>query len=113
MLPAFVLRAIEEGVSLQEILKEHNIYLAFAKLSGRVHGLTYADSSGYYLIIINENLSITAQYKTLLHELKHIIYDLPKMKYIVGKDMNSNIEKEADKIAEEWFKEIVKKLRKG
>lgn len=47
-----------------------------------------------------------------LHELKHILYDMSKINYTVGMDMNSNLEKEADRIAEEWFKEIVKRLGK-
>ena len=53
-------------------------------------------------MIINQNLTLELQKKVYLHEVKHIIYDMPEAGYVIGMNMQySQMEKVTDQFVEE------------
>lgn len=103
-------KVVDEELSFDELLAAYNIVLVYANFTGAFAGFVYPDPSGKYLVIINNNLSFETKQKVFLHELKHIIFDLPKTSYFIGLDKyNSTFEKETDRFVDE----ILKKLQKG
>lgn len=70
-----------------DVLKENNIRVELIKLSPRVLGLVYRSRKGNYHIIINKNITWEMQQLVLIHELKHVKYDIPRIPYIIGLDM--------------------------
>lgn len=88
--------------SLYDALLNYNICLTVVNdLDYSVFGFVYYSRSDCYHLIINGKLDLETQRRTLLHEIKHIITDIPKIGYIVGINMiRTPLELEADKIAE-------------
>lgn len=88
--------------SLYETLLNYNIHLTVVNaLNYEAYGFVYYSRLGCYHLIINGKLDLITQRKTLIHEIKHIITDIPKIGYMVGIDMiHTPLEIEADKIAE-------------
>lgn len=95
-------------VMLDEILRSYNIKLTVTyNLSCKVLGFVYYSRRGNYHLIINGNANSITQRKTFIHEIKHIIKDMPKTGYIIGLDMrHMSFELEADKVAEAVVKYI-------
>jgi len=62
------------------------ISIAF-NLSQSVYGFVYKSNLKGYLLVLNGNINYDAQCKVFLHEIKHIINDMPNMGYIIGLDM--------------------------
>lgn len=91
-----------DEMCFSEILMNYNIQLTIAHdLSNKVLGFVYYSRAGKYHLIINGNAGYIAQRKVFIHEIKHIIIDMPKIGYIIGLDMmHTPLEIEADKIAE-------------
>lgn len=89
-------------ITLDEILKSYNIRLTVAyDLSCKVLGFVYYSRRGNYHLVINGNVNSIMQRKTFIHEIKHIINDMPKAGFIIGLDMKyALLELEADKVAE-------------
>jgi Zn-dependent peptidase ImmA (M78 family) len=87
-------------VNYQEWARENSIFHTFSPLNPEVYGFVYLSSFHKYFIIINKNLTKELQKEVFLHEVEHIIYDMPELGYIIGLDMqHSSIEKKADKFA--------------
>ena len=87
-------------ISYQEGARSNNIYHTLISLVSGVYGFVYLSSFGYYYIIINKNLSTEMQKEVYLHEVEHILYDMPNIPYIIGLDMQySTIENEGDNFA--------------
>lgn len=89
-------------LSPHDILNNYNIKLTITHgLSSLVYGFVYLSRLGSYHLIINGNMNYMAQKRTFIHEIKHIISDMPQIGYIIGIDMkHTPLEIEADKIAE-------------
>lgn len=87
-----------------EVLHNYRIKLAYAVIDG-ASAVVYYSKRGYYNILINSSLSFEMQQRTFLHELKHIIEDMPKCTYTVCFDENTDeiyrMEHEADRFVDE------------
>lgn len=92
----------QDDFSLYDALKTYNIEFSMTyDLSYSVLGFVYYSRLGNYHLIINGNLSLATQQKTFIHEIKHIINDMPTAGFIIGLDMMyTPLEIEADEIAE-------------
>ncbi len=87
-------------INYQEWARSNNIYHQFIKLDSSIYGFVYKSTLGNYYIIINKNLTKELQKEVFLHEVEHIMYDMPNVGYIIGMDMQySKIENNADKFA--------------
>ncbi|MFW6265032.1 MAG: hypothetical protein ACOC3B_02895, partial [Bacillota bacterium] len=87
-------------INYQEWARSNNIYHQFVKLASSIYGFVYRSTQGNYYIIINKNLTLELQKEVYLHEVEHIIYDMPDVGYIVGMDMqHCKIEKKANEFA--------------
>ncbi len=88
-------------INFQEWARENNIFHQFVKLESEIYGFVYRSSGGNYYIIINKNLTRELQKEVFLHEVEHIIHDMPKEGYIIGLDMQySPMEKQTNKRAQ-------------
>lgn len=56
-------------------------------LPSSIYGFVYVSKKGNYHIVLNGNVNYKTQCSVFLHELKHIIYDMPTIGYIIGLDM--------------------------
>lgn len=99
---------LEENIPFHELMNSYGIKVIIANLCTKIYGFTYVSSHNNIYIILNGNISYETQCKVLIHEIKHILNDMPKQSYYIGLDMQyAYIEKEADKIAESFVKYIV------
>lgn len=65
-----------------------------------IMGFVYYSEKGRYYIVINKNITCEYQKEVFLHEVKHIIKDLPDGLYVLDMDMQySKLEKQADSFA--------------
>lgn len=89
---------LDENISFHEVMSTHNIQTQVAfNLSSNIKGFVYVSRRGNYYIILNGNLNYEMQCSTLVHEIKHIVQDLPTMSYYIGIDMqHCEIEDDAD-----------------
>lgn len=92
----------DDNLSFYETLRIYNIQLTITyNLSCTVLGFVYYSRLGNYHLIINGNTNCIIQRKVFIHEIKHIIADMPRVGYIIGLDMKRTaLEMEADKVAE-------------
>lgn len=82
-----------------------NISVKAEDLLSNILGFTYVSKHQNYYIIINNNINYLTQQKVLAHEIKHIVYDMPKSSSIIGIDQqNTCIELEADKFYKHFLK---------
>lgn len=79
---------LAESISFHEIMNAFDIKTSIAfNLGTNVYGFVYTSRRGKYHIILNGNLSYEVQCKTFIHEIKHIIVDMPTIGYVIGIDM--------------------------
>lgn len=91
----------DKTIPFHDVMNAFGIKVIIGNLPSSVSGFTYLGKKGYYHLILNGNLAFEAQCRTFVHELKHIIYDSPKVSYYIGLDKQRyGIEAEADKLAE-------------
>jgi len=95
-------RALLDGaIPFYDVMNSFGIRVTLDNLPSSVAGFTYRSKKGYYHLILNSHLSYEAQCRTFVHEIKHIVCDMPKISYIVGLDMQrSSFETDADILAE-------------
>ncbi|QTL96518.1 hypothetical protein GM661_00320 [Iocasia frigidifontis] len=87
-------------IGLQQIARSNNIFHRLYALKSGLWGFVYKSRFDSYIIIINKNLSTEMQKEVYLHEVEHILYDMPDVGYFIGLDMQySTIENEADDFA--------------
>lgn len=99
---------LEESIPFYELMSAYGIKVIIANISTKAYGFVYVSSRNNSYIILNGNISYETQCKVLIHELKHIINDIPKQSYCIGLDMQyEHIEHEADKVAECFVKYII------
>lgn len=99
---------LNENIPFHELMSAYGIRVIIANISSKIYGFTYVSSKNNFYIILNGNVSYETQCKVLIHELAHILNDIPKQSYYIGLDMQYEyIEQEADRVAENFIKYIV------
>lgn len=95
-------RALLDGaIPFYDVMNSFGIRVTLDNLPSSVAGFTYRSKKGYYHLILNANLNYETQCRTFVHEIKHIVCDMPKLSYIVGLNMQrSSFEADADRLAE-------------
>ncbi|WP_157833500.1 ImmA/IrrE family metallo-endopeptidase [Desulfotruncus alcoholivorax] len=63
------------------------IYSHTVQLPGSVAAFVYYSKKGRYHIFVSSDLSPESQREVFLHELYHVIKDMPRKGYILGIDM--------------------------
>lgn len=89
---------LEEIISYHELMNAYNIKTTIDyDLDSSVLGFVYLSRRGHYHLIINGSVNFETQCKTFIHEVKHIVDDMPKVGYFIGLDMqHSDFEIEAE-----------------
>jgi hypothetical protein len=79
---------LNENMSFHEVMNTFDIRTRIAlNLPSSIYGFVYISKKGNYHIILNGKLNYETQCSVFLHEIKHIICDMPIIGYIVGLDM--------------------------
>ena len=82
-----------------------DIKIHTAILPPGLYGFVYYSRKGRYHILISEELSPGAKYEVLLHEIHHIIEDMPRFTYAIGLDKQwGELEKRACCVARECYR---------
>lgn len=91
---------LDETIPFYDVMNAFDIKTSIAcNLPGYVHGFVYVSRRLNYHIVLNGNLSYETQCRTFVHEVKHIIKDIPKDGYIIGFNMqHAELEKDIDRI---------------
>jgi len=91
---------VAEDIAFYDVMNAFDIKTTIAmNLSPSIYGFVYVSKRGKYHIILNGDINYETQCRVFLHEIKHIIKDLPTMNYIIGMDMlHYEFEKDADSI---------------
>ncbi len=94
---------LNQTLSFHEVMNAYNIRTSIAfNLPASILGFVYLSKRGNYYLVLNGNVNYETQCKTFVHEIKHIAYDMPKIGYMVGLDMQRTyLEDDADKFVEE------------
>jgi hypothetical protein len=89
---------LNEDISFHEVMNTFDIRTKIAfNLPSSIYGFVYVSRKGNYHIILNGNINYETQCCVFLHEIKHIIYDMPSIGYIIGLDMQKeDFENEAN-----------------
>ncbi|MCW2277771.1 hypothetical protein [Heliophilum fasciatum] len=88
----------DEQIPFHEVMNAYGIRTSIANLPASVHAFVYVSRRGNYHLVMNGNINAETQYRVFVHEIKHIVFDLPTVGYIVGIDMqHSTIEIDAEK----------------
>ena len=85
---------------INRLIKAGDVRIHVIKLSPGLYGFVYFSRKGKYHIFISEELSPPGQQEVLLHEIYHILEDMPRIAYIFGLDMqHETIEQRAKNTA--------------
>lgn len=91
----------DETIPVYEAFKIYNISVTVLDMPASLLGIVYVTRRLNYKILINNNINYECQQNVLAHELKHIIYDIPNIGYIIGMDMHRTaLEQDADCVGE-------------
>jgi|SRR5690554_4166455 len=100
-----LLKSLIEGtIPFVDVMNAYNIKTTLDyQLPSHVLGFVYVSRRGNYHLILNGKVNYETQYKTFVHEIKHISCDLPKAGYVIGLNMqHSALDLEADYVAENF-----------
>ena len=79
---------LDKSIPFHEVMNAFDIKVSIAfNLSQSVYGFVYRSNQKGYLLVLNGNINFETQCKVFLHEIKHIINDMPYTGYIIGLDM--------------------------
>lgn len=93
---------LDDNLDPNGVWLAHNIIPHAVPLGKGVSAFVYRSRKGFIHIFMNSHLSNNRKIKTLCHELKHIIEDMPNMGRMVGIDMQQQpFEIEADQFIQE------------
>lgn len=101
-----LLRALlNEDIPFSEVMNAYNIKTTIAcNIPTSVLGFVYLSRRGNYHLILNGSINYKTQCKVFIHEVKHIVYDMPDKGYMIGLDMQySYMERSADKVANNLY----------
>lgn len=92
---------LNENIPFYEVMNAYNIKTTIAcNIPASVLGFVYLSRRNNYHLILNGNVNYETQCHTFVHEVKHIVSDMPKIGYIIGVDMqHTYMEKDADGVA--------------
>lgn len=93
--------------SFGDFLQLNAILVNVVDMPGTVQGFIYISLKGEYHIVINNNLSPATKQEILIHELKHIFKDFPKLGFVIGLDFQYN---EMEVETDIFSKKVVKML---
>jgi hypothetical protein len=90
-----------ENISFHEVMNAFDIRTIIAlNLPSSIYGFVYVSKKGNYHIILNGNINYETQCSVFRHEIKHIIYDIPTIGYIIGLDMqHEEFEKDYNRLS--------------
>ena len=94
-----LLKSLMDGtIPFHEVMNAYGINTAIAfNLPSCVYGFVYRSNRKGYLLVLNGNINYETQCRIFLHEISHIVNDMPNMGYIIGLDMqNEQFEMIAD-----------------
>lgn len=76
---------LDENIPFHEVMSSFNISTQVAfNLASYIKGFVYVSRRENYYIILNGRLNYEEQCRALVHELKHIIEDVPTTSYFIG-----------------------------
>ncbi|MZP31355.1 hypothetical protein GTO91_16770 [Heliobacterium undosum] len=88
---------IDDSIPFHDVMSAFDIRTSIGNLTPEVYAFVYVSRKGRYHLVMNGNINAETQYRVFCHEIKHIIYDLPTIGYVVGLDMQrTTIEEAAD-----------------
>ena len=70
-----------------EYLRSFDIHLHTVQMHHELMAFIYYSKKGRHHVFINNKNCVEIQRKLILHELKHIVDDMPKLSYVIGLDM--------------------------
>jgi len=73
--------------NINHMIEAGDIKIHVTGLPSGLYGFVYYSRKGRYHIFVSEDLSHRGQQEVLLHEIYHIVEDVPKFTYILGLDM--------------------------
>ncbi|OAA91220.1 hypothetical protein [Clostridium ljungdahlii] len=96
---------LNEDIPFYEVMNAFNIKTTIAfNVPSSTLGFVYLSRCGNYHLILNGNVNYETQCHVFIHEVKHIVDDMPKMGYIIGLDMqHTHMEQSADSVAERLY----------
>ncbi|MDF2884422.1 MAG: hypothetical protein K0R54_4989 [Clostridiaceae bacterium] len=96
---------LNEDIAFYEIMNAFNIKTTIAcNIPASVLGFVYLSRRSNYHLILNGDVNYETQCKVFIHEVKHIVYDMPNMGYMIGLDMQyTYMEHSADTVAENLY----------
>lgn len=78
----------EESIPFHEVMNAFDIKVSIAfNLPQSIYGFVYRSNRKGDLLALNGNINYETQCRVFLHEIKHIINDMPTMGYVIGLDM--------------------------
>jgi len=103
LLEKTLLKSLIDGtIPFYDVMNAYNVRTTLNyQLPSHVLGFVYVSRRGNYHLILKAKVNYETQCKTFVHEIKHIVCDLPKAGYMIGLNMqHSELELEADYVAE-------------
>lgn len=95
---------LDDTLPPDEVLRAFGIFCHEVPLGGEVLAFVYRSRKGDYHIFVSLFLSPEARQEVFLHEIHHIVVDMPRTGYIVGLDMYRH---EIEISADEFIKEAL------
>ncbi|NLC45034.1 MAG: hypothetical protein GX783_12245 [Clostridiales bacterium] len=98
-----LLKSLLDGtIPFYDVMNAYNVKTTLSyQLPSHVLGFVYVSRRGNYHLILNADVNYETQCRTFVHEIKHIVHDLPSAGYIIGLNMqHSGLEQETDCVAE-------------
>ena len=89
LLEKSLLKSLLDGtIPFTDVMNAYDVKTTLSfELPSHVLGFVYVSRRGNYHMILNAEVNTETQYRTFIHEIKHIACDLPKVGYLIGLDM--------------------------
>jgi hypothetical protein len=96
---------LNEDIPFYEVMNAFNIKTTIAfNVPSSILGFVYLSRRGNYHLMLNGNVNYETQCHVFIHEVKHIIDDMPKTGYIIGLNMqHTYMEQSADVMANKLY----------
>ena len=93
----FLMALVSGSLSQDDFLTRSGARLRFGDL-GSLKGIVYVSGMGNIYIVINNHLTLEGQRRTFLHEIHHILDDIPSYPCLISIDMQGSvIEKDSER----------------
>jgi len=97
---------------INRMINAGEIRIHMVSLHPGIYGYVYCSKKGTYHIFISKELSFQGRQETLIHEIHHIVEDMPKLTYFFGLDKQyKKFERRARCVAREGYKKYRVKER--